>query len=397
VISRLNVGGPARHVVWLTEALDANGFEAVLVTGSVPPGEADMSDFAARHGVVPLVIPEMSREISAADVVTVWKLYQLFRRLRPDVIHTHAAKAGAAGRAAGFVYRWLAPGTLVGRPRRVHFVHTYHGHIFHSYYGGLKTRFFLTIERLLARMTDRIVVLGPQQLHEIHEVFGVGRREQFRIVPLGLGLEETRGDRAAGAALRRELGIADDEVVAGIVGRLTAIKNHALFIRVAARVAAERPSVRFVVYGDGGDRAALESRAASEAPGSRIVFAGTRDARTIYGSLDLTVLTSLNEGTPLTLIEAMANEKPVVSTAVGGVVDLLGPVEEACGGFEIRERGVSAASNDEAGLAAGLLRLLDDRELAGRLARRGREQVERIYAKDRLVTDIIALTRELAG
>lgn len=395
VISRLNVGGPARHVVWLTEALRDAGFDTLLVTGRVPPGEDDMSGFATRHGVAPEIIPEMSREITPADALTVWKLYRLFLRFRPDVVHTHAAKAGATGRIAGFAYRWLTPGTLVGRPRRVRFVHTYHGHIFHSYYGGLKTAVFLAIERVLARVTDRIIVLAPQQLREIHEVFGVGRRDQFRIVPLGLAFDEVRGDPAAGAALRDELGIRRDELVAGIVGRLTPVKNHELFLRVATRLA-EEPRLRFVIYGDGATRAALEAEAAARGLGRRLVFAGTREAPAIYGSLDFAVLTSLNEGTPLTLIEAMVSEKPVVSTSVGGVPDVLGEVEERSGPFEIRVCGVTAAPGDEAGLAAGLLRLVGDPALAARLARRGRERVETVYSKERLVADIIDLTRDLA-
>jgi len=190
IIARLNVGGPARHVTWLSEALRGGEFETVLVTGVVPPGEEDMSGYAIGRGVTPVVIPQMSREISPRDVITVWRLFRFFRRYRPDIVHTHTAKAGAVGRAAGFLYRWLTPGA-----GRVKFVHTYHGHIFHSYYGRTKTRVFLRIEKLLARMSDAIVVLSEQQRREIHEQFGVGKREQFRIVPLGLDLDELHAPR----------------------------------------------------------------------------------------------------------------------------------------------------------------------------------------------------------
>lgn len=395
IIARLNVGGPARHVVWLTESMAREGFETTLVTGTVPPGEDDMNDFAARHGVVPLVIPEMSREISPADVITAWKLYRLFRRVRPHVVHTHTSKAGAAGRLAGFLYRWLALSTLAGRPRRVRFIHTFHGHIFHSYYGRLKTGVFLAIERALARMTDRILVLSPQQLHEINGVFRVGRREQFRIVPLGLDLEELHGDPARGAALRRELSIGADETVVGIVGRLTPIKNHEMFLRVAGRVAARRPGVRFVVFGDGSERARLEAMASAVAPA--VVFAGTRRAGDVYAALDIAALTSLNEGTPLTLIEAISNGRTVISTRVGGVEDVLGVVEQEGKGFEIRERGVTTARGDDDGFVRGLERLLDDPALCEHLGGRGRTHAATAYSKQRLVTDIIAVTRELAG
>src|SRR6059058_4561365 len=145
IIARLNVGGPAKHVAWLEAGLRRRGVESLLVAGVVPKGEDDMGYFAARLGVEPHVIAEMSREVSPKDAVTVWKLYGLLRRERPDLVHTHTAKAGTAGRVAGLLYRWLTPSALWGRPRRCRMVHTYHGHIFHSYYGRWKTRLFLLV------------------------------------------------------------------------------------------------------------------------------------------------------------------------------------------------------------------------------------------------------------
>lgn len=385
LIARLNVGGPARHVVWLSEGMMANGFETLLITGTVPAGEEDMSDFAAARGVTPVVLPSMSRELSPRDVLTIWKLWRLMVRFRPDIVHTHTAKAGAVGRIAGLAYRFTTAG------RRVAFVHTYHGHVFHSYYGAWKTRFFLTIERMLARLnTDRIVVLSEQQLGEIRDVFRVGRAKQFAVVPLGIDFNDLRGDAQAGVALRAELGIATDETVVGIVGRVAAIKNHDLFLRVASRL---RGRARFVVYGDGSDRSMLEQRA------TNVVFAGTRHAAEIYASTDIVALTSRNEGTPLALIEAMACGKPVISTAVGGVVDLLGTVEERVTGngavFEIRERGITAASDDDAGFAAGLTHLLRDEPLRRRLAERGRAYVEKTHSRETLIAAILRLYRGL--
>ncbi|MBV8520364.1 MAG: glycosyltransferase [Acidobacteria bacterium] len=391
IIARLNVGGPARHVVWLSEALapaaSHGEFETALITGIVPPGEEDMSAFAHAHGVAPVVIPEMSREISPRDLVTVVKLFRFFKRFRPDIIHTHTAKAGTAGRIAGWLYRWLTPGTLIGRPRRVRFVHTFHGHVFHSYYGRLKTRVFLTIEKLLARFTtDVIVTISDQQRREIHETFGVGRAEQFRVIPLGLDL--TSCDVPPHQ---------HEPLVAGIVGRLAPIKNHELFLRVAAALA--DASLRFVAYGDGSERVALERRARELGLGARMEFAGTRTIDEIYASIDIAALTSLNEGTPLTLIEALAAGLPAISTAVGGVVDVLGRIEERVErdgvAYEIRERGVTAASNDERGFAAGLRRLATDAALRARFSERGKAFAHATYSKDRLVADIIRLYREL--
>src|SRR3989440_13003726 len=161
IIARLNVGGPARHVVWLTQGLRAAGYDTLLVTGVVPPGEDDMNYFAAAAGVAPITVPQMSREISLNDALTVWKLYRLMIRERPDIVHTHTAKAGTVGRVAGLLYRWLTPDLFLGHRRACRFVHTYHGHIFHSYYGPLTTRLFLAIERTLAILiTDRIVVIS---------------------------------------------------------------------------------------------------------------------------------------------------------------------------------------------------------------------------------------------
>jgi len=366
LIARLNVGGPAQHVVWLHEGLAAEGVESMLVTGVVPPGEQDMSGFAAAHGVTPVVIASMSRELSPRDLLTIWRVWRLMVRFRPDIVHTHTAKAGAVGRIAGLFYR------------RAKFVHTFHGHVFHGYYGKWKTRFFIAIERMLARLSDRIIVLSEQQRHEIHDEFGVGRAEQFAIVPLGIDLDEVRGGPAVAPR---------EELVVGIVGRVTAIKNHDLFLRVAARC---HDLARFVVYGDGADRAMLEERA------PHVVFAGTRPAREIYAALDVVALTSRNEGTPLALIEAMACGKPVISTAVGGVVDLLGDVVERSVGFDIRERGITAASNDAVGFSAGLAHLLRDERLRRELAERGRDYVERTHSKERLVAAILRLYRDLA-
>lgn len=401
LIARLNVGGPARHVVWLNEALASDEFGdefvPLLVTGTVPQGEEDMTAFAAARGVTPVIIPSMSREMSARDFAAVWDVWRLMVRFRPDVVHTHTAKAGAVGRLAGLLYRFLTPSVLWFRPRRCRFVHTYHGHVFHHYYGAVKTGLVLFIERLLARInTDRLVVLGEQQLREIRDTFAVGRPEQFVIVPLGIDLSALDVAPGSGTSLRAAFGIDAAEIIVGIVGRLAAIKNHDLFLRVASRV---RDSARFVVYGEGGERAHLERRAAELGIVDRVVFAGMRDMEEIYASLDVAALTSRNEGTPLAIIEAMATGKPVISTAVGGVVDLLGSVEQRIeehgSVFEIRERGLTAASDDAAGFAAGLTHLLRNEPLRRRLIDRGKAYVEQTHTKQRLIADIIRIYREL--
>jgi glycosyltransferase involved in cell wall biosynthesis len=405
VIARLNVGGPAKHVVWLTRFQTA-GWQSLLVAGTVPAGEDDMGYFATEQGVTPIFVPEMSREISLQDALTIWKLYRLFLRERPDIVHTHTAKAGTVGRIAGLFYRWLTPLALVGRPRTCRFVHTYHGHIFHSYYGPLKTRAFLLIEKTLARLiTDRIVVLSEQQRQEINEKFGVGRAGQFSVIPLGVDLGVFADWKERGRKFRDEFGLATEDVVVGIVGRLTEIKNHQFFLRAAAlckgELAKSDLTVRFVIVGDGALRRSLEQQANSLGLENAVIFTGSRrDLENVYPALDIVALTSRNEGTPLTLIEAMANACPTISTAVGGVVDLLGePLVGATATsdepFKIRERGISVSPDDPAGFAAGLARLIKDRKLRRETGARGLQFVTRQYSKERLVTDIETLYADL--
>lgn len=402
IIARLNVGGPAKHVVWLTSGLQDSGFNTLLVTGTVPEGEEDMSYFADEAGVRPLYFPEMSREISLKDAITVWKLFRLFLRERPDIVHTHTAKAGTVGRSAGFLYRWLTPSALIGRPRECKFVHTYHGHVFHSYYGRSRTRVFLAIERMLARMiTDRLIVISKQQSVEIGEKFRVGRRGQLKVIPLGLDLGLFEDHASRRAKFRQELCVPDHTILIGIVGRLTEIKNHQMFLNVVWRLKLIDPAlrrqgaVRFIVIGDGGLRQTLEMQAQQLDVDRDIIFVGGRkDPEYFYPALDVVALTSRNEGTPLTLIEAMANARPVVATSVGGVVDLLGDVVED-GPYQVCRRGIAVPLGDEDAFAEALSRIIRDRSLQQELGERGLEFVEVNYSKERLFEDIKGLYSDL--
>ena len=399
VIDRLNIGGPAKHVVWLTAGLSSTEFENTLITGTVPPGEGDMSYFARDREVEPVVISEMSRELSVRDLLVILKLFLQFLRLKPQIIHTHKAKAGAVGRVAAILYKWLTPSALVLRPRQCRIVHTYHGHIFHSYYGRLKTRVFITIERVLARLTDRIVVISELQRREICDTFRVGRREQFLVVPLGLDFEEMVDDRQS---LRREYAISDDEVVIGIVGRLCEVKNHAMLIESAALVKGgcngTGPRTRVVIVGDGHLRADIERQARDLGIAENTVLTGFRqDATSLYSGLDIAALTSLNEGTPLTLIEAMCCGRPVAATEVGGVVDVMGSRRESLDGFTIWDHGVTAPSGDAATFARALRFLVQSPDLRREMGERGRMFVRSRMSTERLVNDIEALYHGLTG
>lgn len=403
IIARLNVGGPARHVVWLTKDLQDGEFQSSLIAGTVPGGEEDMNYLAAENGIEPIYIEEMSRELSPKDVVSLYKVFREIRRQRPDIVHTHTAKAGTIGRTAALLYRWLTWKTLVGRPNKIGVVHTFHGHVFHSYYGDAKTKVFLLIEKMLARIaTDRIVVISPQQFTEIHEQFGVGRAKQFETVRLGIDLDPfTRGDEKRDI-LRREIGSGTEELIVGFVGRLTEIKNISLFLNTAARLKTQPvdgvPPLRFVVAGDGHMRAVLETEARELGLEDSLIFLGNRtDTETLYAGMDIVALTSLNEGTPLSLIEAMAAGRPVISTMVGGVPDLLGELRGEFKGFSEYDRGIGIHSFSPDDFASGLIYLAKNEKLREYVGKRGRDFVQSQYSKDRLAEDLRKLYRNLTS
>ena len=424
IIDRLNVGGPAKHVVWLTAALNHGEFDSTLVTGTVPLGEGDMGYFAEETGVHPVVIRELSRELSIRDVLVIGKLFRVFLTLRPHIIHTHKAKAGATGRVAAWLYKWLTPSSLWLRPRRCHVVHTYHGHIFRGYYGPAKTRLFLAIERVLARFaTDRIITVSDRQRREIAESYRVGRPEQYRVVPLGLDLSQIGEKSAKGEtggtgererqesdfsrvsrfsrmsrSLREEFGIPSEVPLVGFVGRLCEVKNLPLFLEAARRLTIGGVRAMFMLIGDGHLRDTLETRARELELARTVLFTGfRRDALSLYQDLDVVALTSVNEGTPLTLIEGMAAGCAVASTEVGGVADLMGARQADLDGFTVWDHGITAPSGEAETFARGLRYLLEHPALRQAMGSRGRVFVHSRLSKERLARDMESLYRELCG
>lgn len=403
LIARMNVGGPARHVSWLTAGLQHAGYQSWLVTGKIGAGEVDMGSFAAENGVLPITIPDMGREISTKDTLALFKFYRLLRRLRPDIVHTHTAKAGTTGRLAAALYKWLTPGTLIGKPRAVKVIHTFHGNIFSGYYGPWKTKLFVWIERFLARCaTDRIVVICQQQLEELQRQYKIGRPGQYEIISLGLDLSAVRGGLTHRADFRAEIGAAPDDLLVGIVGRLVKIKNHELFLSAASLVVEKlkalgsKRRITFLVVGEGDRREELERRACELGLQEHVRFLGHRDdAQRVYAGLDVVALTSSNEGTPLSLLEAMANARPVISTSVGGVPGMIG---DSCAdegerpdGFAVGERGVLVAPDDAQGFANGVIHLFNDPKLRRELGENGLDFVQKSFCKDRLVFDMQSL------
>jgi glycosyltransferase involved in cell wall biosynthesis len=409
IIDRLNIGGPSKHVVWLTSGLNSAEFDTVLITGTVPPGEGDMSYFASAAGVHPLVIDQMSREVRPRDVVVIAKLLWQLLKLRPDIIHTHKAKAGAVGRVAAMIYKWATPSILRLQPRHCKIVHTYHGHYFHGYFGRERARLFIAIERRLARScTDALIVLSEQQLREICGAYHIGRPEQFRVIPLGIDLEEIQKPGSADEldacptsrqCLRNQLGVSEHETAIGITGRLCDVKNHGMFLRAAARMLRDSSvRARFVVIGDGYLRSDLERQSTELGISDVVAFTGFRqDAASLCGALDVVALTSLNEGTPLAIIEAMGCGRAVAATEVGGVLDLMGARHHSVGGFTVWDHGVTAPSGDVEGFARALRFLAERPELRTEMGKAGRALVTARLSTQRLLQEIERLYRELSG
>jgi lipopolysaccharide/colanic/teichoic acid biosynthesis glycosyltransferase/glycosyltransferase involved in cell wall biosynthesis len=375
VIARMNVGGPAIHVVNLTVGLDAARFQSILVTGTENPGEGSLLDLALAHGIEPVVIPEIVGQatLKPRDWKALIALYRLMRREQPHIVHTHAAKPGVLGRVAA---------RLAGVPV---VVHTFHGHILHGYYGPLMTWLLRRMERTLARSSDRIIAVSEQVKQDLVR-YGVASPEKISVIPLGFNLQPFLDSGKHRGALYRELGLTNGARLIGIVGRIFPIKNHRLFLEAAARVAAEESSARFVVVGDGALRPEMEAHARRLGIADRVAFTGwRRDLPRIYPDLDVLVVSSKNEGTPVSAIEAMASACPVVATRVGGLPDLI----------EDGETGRLVPSEDAPALAAAILRVLRDKEAAQQMARVARERVSERFRAERLIGDIDRLYSEL--
>lgn len=373
VIARLNVGGPAVHVTLLAAGLKERGHAVELLTGRVSPTEGDMGYYAHERGVEPVFHEDLGRELSPIkDLALFFRFLRYFRETRPDVVHTHTAKAGAVARPAA----WLAGVPVI--------LHTFHGHVFRHYFGPLKSWIFLMIERILAALTTRIIVLGEEQKREIAEL-RIADPARISVVPLGLELEAlARRPRRIGR-LQARLGLAPDVRLVGIVARLVPVKCHDDFFRAAAAVYAQRQKIAFLVVGDGELREWAGARVRELGIEPVVHFLGwEKDMNEIYPELDILALTSRNEGLPTVIIEAMAAGVPVVSTRVGSVGDLIGTGE----GFVVEP-------GDVEGIARGMVEILDDPENAAAMAAKGREKALGLYGSGRMVEDLDSLYRDL--
>ncbi len=373
VITRLNIGGPAQHVVLLTAGLRRLGWETDLVTGRVDPDEGDMGDLALSAGVRPVVVPALRNGAGPlADLRTLLSLYRFFRRERPALVHLHLLKARVLG---GLAARWARVPIVV---------ETLHGTLLAGYYAAPLTRLLAALERWLARRMDAVVAVSPAVARELAAARVVSG-PRVHVIPLGLDLERFR-DGAARPTLRRSLGAPAEVPLVGIVGRLVPIKGVDAFIDAAAQIRRRLPAAQFVVVGDGPLRLDLERRAREAGLAGQVHFLGwRRNLEELYPDLDLIMLTSLNEGTPVSIIEAMAAGRAVVATRAGGVVDV---VEDGVTGVLVPPR-------DPGALAAAAVALLNDPERRRRMGEAARSAVLPRYGAARLVEETDALYRAL--
>lgn len=402
VFSRLNIGGPAIHTILLTAGLNDNRFESILVKGSEEPYEGNMLYLAKEKGVEPIVIPEMRRSVSwLGDVKAFFKIYSLIKEKRPHIVHTHTAMAGVLGRMAGFLYNMSIAFISNNSADKVKIVHTFHGHVLHGYFSPLKSKLLVLIERFLATFTDKIITVSEKQREEILR-FGIGNGNKVVAIPLGLELERFLNNGLKGD-LRKELNIPLETKLVGIVARLEPIKSHKMFIDAAAelKVRSERLKVKFLIVGDGILRKDLEDYVKSKNLKRDIIFLGFRkDLERIYADLDIVTLTSLNEGSPVALIEAMASGKAIVATDVGGLRDLFSKsLETGIGrktnGLGYYDQGILVKPGDAVSFATALRELLGNDELRKRMGEMGREVVYPKYDISQLTKDMKGLYREM--
>ncbi len=387
ILNRLIIGGPALNATYLTRYM-APDWETLLVIGGKDDHEEDAFHLTERLGIIPVVVPEMKRAINWKEDRNAYrKIKALIQEFKPDVVHTHAAKSGALGR-------------LAARACRVPvIVHTFHGHVFHSYFGKAKTRAFIQAERYLAHRSTGIIAISDIQKEELARQFRICPAPKIEVIPLGLDLDAFNRDvEAKRTAFRRQFGFGEADLIITIVGRIVPVKNHDLFVRAAARLWKQNPdlSLRFLIVGDGESRGAMEAAFAREGvpysyfpetgvPAVATCISWSKEVDVVFAASDMVALTSHNEGTPVSMIEAQAAGKPVVCTNVGGVADV---IETGVTGFVI-------PPNDTEALTEALQQLIASPDLRIKMGASGKAAVTQRFSYQRLVGDMDGYYRRL--
>lgn len=385
IINRLNLGGPTYNAAYLSKYLDSR-YETMLLAGMKDDTEASSEFILNKIGVTPIYIKGMYRSLyPLLDLKAYSEIKKIIRDFKPDIVHTHAAKAGALGRMAAH---------QCGVPV---IVHTFHGHVFHSYFHPLKTRFFIGVERYLAGISSAIVAISNQQKKELSEAFKICPAEKITVIPLGFDLDKFQHDyESKRKAFRQKYHVADDEIAIGIVGRLVPVKNHPLFLK-SLKTVLEKTSkkVKAFIIGDGEERDKLMQLAGElgiafgvkePAKNHPLVFTSwITDIDIAMAGLDIVTLTSFNEGTPVSLIEAQAANKAIVATAVGGIGDVVIPGKTA----------FLSTNDDVEKFTENLLRMVEDDSLRQNTGREGFQFVSARFSYQRLATDMTKLYDKL--
>lgn len=386
IINRFNIGGPTYNAAYLSAYLPPE-YETMLLAGSLDEGEESSEHVLDELGLKPVFIKEMKREISPIeDIAAYRKIKEIIKEFKPDIVHTHASKAGTLGRLAA-----ASCGVKV-------IVHTFHGHVFHSYFGKAKTEFYKNIERYLAKKSSKIIAISNRQKEELTIDHKICNPDKVVVVPLGFDLDRFQQNQQEKRAIFRSYyNLADDEIAIGIIGRLVPVKGHALFLESIKKVLDKtNKKVRAFIIGDGDDRAVVEAKATelgivytnehNHAVKAQLTFTSwIKDIDGALAGLDIVALTSLNEGTPVSLIEAQAANKPIVTTNVGGIRNVVLENETS---FLIESR-------DAEVFGAKLQLLAEDDALRLKMGARGWEHVKDTFHYKRLVTDIDALYKRL--
>ena len=376
IIARLNVGGPSIQAILMTDAFRRRGYRALLLTGEVAEGESSMEYLAEANNVKPIKLNSMSRRVSLhKDLITLMKLTVILWREKPFIIHTHTAKAGTLGRLAAIV---------AGVPIRVH---TFHGHVFEGYFSRLTTQLCLLIERVLARTTDRIIAISESQRKELVDLYRIASAEKIVTIPLGFDLSPFLNANSTGS-FRNSIKCDADRLLVGWVGRLSPIKSPELFLDSAALIRDSGMDASFVLVGDGELRASCEDQVHCQKLADVVKMTGwRRDLSRVYPDLDLVVNSSINEGTPVSLLEAMACARSFIATDVGGVIDLMVGCGERINRMTVFRNGI-LIPRDPPTLACAIRYLSERPSLRKEMGLAGREFVRQRFCDSRLANDL---------
>lgn len=378
IINRFNLGGPTFNATFLTRFL-SDEFETTLIGGVPDKGETNSLHILKEYGIKPIVLPEMSRAINISQEYRAYKkIKKILKEIQPDIVHTHASKAGFLGRMAAFSLRIPVV------------VHTFHGHVFHSYFGKFKTTFFKQIERYLAKKSTGIIAISALQKHELADVHKIVNQEKIKVIPLGFDLQKFQEGRIEKReAVRAQYKLSDDEVAITIIGRLAPIKDHDYFLNVIEEVLKQTPQeIKVFIVGDGSEKNHIEDRVnkLNEVYPNRIMMTSwILDIATFIQGMDIVCLTSKNEGTPVSLIEAQAAGIPVISTDVGGVRDAM---EDGKSGFVVKRENIETYIKN-------LRLLIEDDKLREKISIFGQKNATEKFGYQRLVLEMEDYYKEL--